>query len=127
MLLKVQFGICCLEILDYDCVLESSGGFKNIANSNTCAKDSSLTEMWPRHKYVLKAISFESNIRAENHRCPPSQCFLKCGLDGQSLPDPTTILAQNTNNHIKPDTNKTELLEVGTRKDCFLQKLPHDS
>lgn len=54
MLLKVQFDICCLEILDYDCVLESSGGFKNIANSNTCAKDSSLTEMWPRHKYVLK-------------------------------------------------------------------------
>ena len=37
-----------------------------------CAKDSSLTEMWPRHKYVLKAISVEANIRAENHCCP--QC-----------------------------------------------------
>ena len=34
MRLKVQFGICYLELLDCDCVLKSSGGFKNIANAN---------------------------------------------------------------------------------------------
>ena len=49
------------------------------------ARESSLIEVWPRHKYVLKAISVESNVQSGQRTTAPTQCFLKCGLDGWPL------------------------------------------